>query len=844
MKNKRKHQNVYSGIKITDNISLTIPKRKFLPDFVPLILIALCGCIGIVNSFVTMFHIEISSFSLNFYTVFFFMIFSVIFIMPKKMTTLLIPIIIIYELLIYRKWDSYVSGFMLVCNQSYKTIWPQRSDYFRLDISKINPETDIKIFICFTVFILTALICYVSIVRPNFIFGFLFTFPLIEIGLYYGKMPDLPPVLLLIVYWTALLTVHQSGYCRSSGRSKTGFIRKGNTFTSKPAIRFRTAGQSGLIVLLCSSAIMAATFFIINISGYSRPEKLNTMRSNVKTAVSEFTFDDIGGSLERLSASFGIKGFKSYGHRLGNLNSVSYNGKTDLTIITGGYPLPNNNIYIKGYVGSVYDGKSWDELDDKVYSNNSELFDIFKTQRLYPQDMLFDSYGKDMEILSSSYPALISMTIEPTFFNKQYCYTPYNSYTENEISYINDTMIELENKDKYSFKVSPYQDYDSLIIADNYTINGSVSNYSPAEEYHDFVYGTYLDVPNTEDAENLYSKFIEGNTDNDVFSQLNYIKAILSENAEYTLEPGRTPSGKDFVSYFLTENHKGYCVHFATAGVILARMSGIPARFAEGYVLLTEDFNEENETENGYKIEIKDERAHAWAEIYIDGYGWIPYEFTPASAVAFNDTETKETEHTTTSAQNQTSESNSQKSRSSQVSSRKNETSLKTSSKNINTSESGTKISKNTNNFKLSIETQLILASVLTMLLIIAVIAIVHYITLKKRENSFNTKSSSQNALNAYQYILKLLEFCDIKNKNMQYFEFAEFAEQNTRHIFKSGEFAEITRIALEAGLSGHEISEAQAETVIKLSHKTARAIFVKRNIFERFYMKFIRNLI
>ncbi|MGN1087045.1 MAG: hypothetical protein ACI4Q5_08410, partial [Porcipelethomonas sp.] len=127
MKNKRKTQNVYSGIKITDNISLTIPKRKFLPDFVPLLVIAFFGCIGIVNAFVTMFHIDISSFILNFYTVFFFMIFSVIFILPKKMTTLLIPIIFIYEFLLYRKWENYINGFMLVCNQTYKTIFPQRS---------------------------------------------------------------------------------------------------------------------------------------------------------------------------------------------------------------------------------------------------------------------------------------------------------------------------------------------------------------------------------------------------------------------------------------------------------------------------------------------------------------------------------------------------------------------------------------------------------------------------------------------------------------------------------------------------------------------------------------------
>lgn len=851
MKNKRKTQNAYSGIKITDSIALTIPKRKFLPDFVPLLIIAFCGCIGIVNAFVTMFHIDISSFILNFYTVFFFVIFSVIFILPKKMTALIIPILFVYEFLLYRKWDSYINGFMLVCNQTYTTIFPRRSDYFRLDMSEINPDSDIKIFICFTVFILTALICYISIVRPNFFFGFLITFPLIEIGLYYGKTPDLLPVLMLVIYWAALLAVHQSGYCRNSGRSKTGFIRQGNTFTSKPAIRFRTAGQSGIIMLLSSAAVMTTAFVLINISGYSRSDKLNTMRSNVKTAVSEFTLEDIGGSLERLSASFGIGGLKTYNHRLGNFNSISFSGRTELTINTSGFPLPHDNVYLKGYTGSVYDGKSWSELDENVYSKNSRLFESFKENQLYPQDMLFDSYGKDMEMLSSVYPALITMTVEPSFFNRQYCFTPYNSRAKEKLTYINDIRTESDNKNKYSFEVSPYQDYDVLLTSDFYSTVAYYSNDSVVSdnidesdsEYHDFVYSNYLDVPNNEEIQKLYNIFIDDNISSDTFSQLNYIKNVLAENAQYTLEPGRTPSGKDFVSYFLTENHKGYCVHFATAGVILARMSGIPARFTEGYVLLADDFSESNETENGYKIEIKDDRAHAWAEIYLDGYGWIPYEFTPAAAPALNPSGTAETAKTTTASLTKPAEINSQKSRSTKTSSDSSQTSLKTTG-GKDSSGSGTKVSKKTDVFRLSPEAQLILASVITLLLIIAVIAAVHCITLKRRENSFKTESNSQNALNAYRYILKLLEFCDVKNQNMQYLEFAEFAEQNTRHIFRNGELTAITEIALEAGLSGHEITAAQAEKVIRLSHKTARAIFVQKNIFERFCMKFIKNLI
>ena len=40
----------------------------------------------------------------------------------------------------------------------------------------------------------------------------------------------------------------------------------------------------------------------------------------------------------------------------------------------------------------------------------------------------------------------------------------------------------------------------------------------------------------------------------------------------------------DYISYFLAKNKKGYCTHFASAGTMILRYMGIPARYVEGYV--------------------------------------------------------------------------------------------------------------------------------------------------------------------------------------------------------------------------------------------------------------------
>ena len=134
------------------------------------------------------------------------------------------------------------------------------------------------------------------------------------------------------------------------------------------------------------------------------------------------------------------------------------------------------------------------------------------------------------------------------------------------------------------------------------------------------------------------------------------------DNYVYDMAPGATPMGSDFVTYFLSDQKRGYCAHFASAGVMLLRSYGIPARYAEGYVITTEGVTETasgtDEDASYYytgdnplgrssviTTEISDGNAHAWAEVFVSGYGWIPVEVTNAtltsSGFAGNENETE-----------------------------------------------------------------------------------------------------------------------------------------------------------------------------------------------------------
>ena len=70
---------------------------------------------------------------------------------------------------------------------------------------------------------------------------------------------------------------------------------------------------------------------------------------------------------------------------------------------------------------------------------------------------------------------------------------------------------------------------------------------------------------------------------------------------------------------WLVENGRGYCVHFATAAVVLLRSAGIPARLVTGYAV---------QVQAGVRRTVTGEDAHAWAE-YWDGQCWRILEATP-----------------------------------------------------------------------------------------------------------------------------------------------------------------------------------------------------------------------
>jgi protein-glutamine gamma-glutamyltransferase len=83
---------------------------------------------------------------------------------------------------------------------------------------------------------------------------------------------------------------------------------------------------------------------------------------------------------------------------------------------------------------------------------------------------------------------------------------------------------------------------------------------------------------------------------------------------EYTLTPQRL--GRDAVDDLLFVTHQGFCAHYASAFVTLMRAGGVPARVITGY--LGGEWNRVG----GY-LTVRQSDAHAWAEVWLGGRGWV-----------------------------------------------------------------------------------------------------------------------------------------------------------------------------------------------------------------------------
>ncbi len=350
----------------------------------------------------------------------------------------------------------------------------------------------------------------------------------------------------------------------------------------------------------------------------------SNLRESFTTMVEKIT----NGDAEDFGLNFA--GFSEDGELKGNVIDT----KQEMMTIQGARNL-KTNVYLTGKIYDTFDGKNW--TAERTPYPDERTLDTLETMyaiRMYE--------GNKEDFVSES-----RLTIRYRFFQSGYLFAPMKAFALNcEEDYTRDAVIRFQKKQGYGTRYelsflqmnldqgSLYDYMEKTLPEDRKIWNTLVSRYVPSnehrpaweelQEYRSMIHQNYVgEIKLSDTARSSLEQMTEGQTTS--VEKLRAIEHTLSSYT-YTRTPGALPasirSDADFLDYFL-EKKEGYCSYFATAFVLLARAEGIPARYVEGFSVATQPDKE---------IPVYSGNSHAWPEVYIDGFGWIPFEPTPGYA--------------------------------------------------------------------------------------------------------------------------------------------------------------------------------------------------------------------
>lgn len=614
-----------SAVKLS--ASLNLPKRSE-QSFAPLIIkymLLLTGCLGSVFSFLSCFEITVSYIAVAVSAAIACAVFTFTLNMKQKLAGIAsTAAAAVFLLLTYIFRDEICGGMA----NSVSIYLARIRENFRSEpfIPLLEPELAYYHSTVFFVFF-TVLLCLLTaylMSRSCFAAGISFPILLLPIAsLMFGLEPN-------YIAFTSVVAV-----CTASIAFEISSSEKIAAEKCGSAV-FSSGMTAAIIAAVCFGGVILA----VKLFGYERPKQIDDMYNNITGHIEN---GDIHEAIDKIVTvaikKTGSGGAINHG-KLGEFGDISFDDETVLQVTM---PKSGETVYLRGFVGSVYTGRSWEELPASRLRELNEITDNFTLNGLSP--LLLDSYNlkysRDVTSPSSSLPQY-SFAVKNVSASRDYLYMPYNLVPESVSRYAiqNDSSFS-GGEDSYIgqyYDPVNYYSYQNL-FRKKWSIPASIAADEAA--YRQFVYENYMDVPASFSPEDIFNEnyyqyitaeeIMTGKSTLDEMTVFNrklyYIKNWLKNNCEYSLSAGKLPIGEDFINYFI-ENKKGSCSHFASTAAIMCRYAGIPARYVEGYIIKPKDFPYGTQTGQSATVDITDTRGHAWVEIYIDGFGWYPVEFT------------------------------------------------------------------------------------------------------------------------------------------------------------------------------------------------------------------------
>ncbi len=353
----------------------------------------------------------------------------------------------------------------------------------------------------------------------------------------------------------------------------------------------------------------------------------------------------------------------------GNINrgNLYQSGRNQIMVSVN--QMPAGRLYLKGYTGKNYQDSNWDNafnFSQTSINNNVELKESFIN------DLFTSVYEEYLDKTPYSFFYLMYDSSDP--ISEMY-------YMLADTTLLNDKYFETVDMDGTTYLQVNHEEEATGYLKNNSATHLFISSLSKANMQHHFIpyfasdseariashsyngsgYGNFylkeddINAANIWEKQPIFNKLSDAYISaiqkeytaypSDTFSRMEalcrqqpltdlndittFILVTLQNRCVYSTTPGSTPYNKDVIDYFLFENGQGYCVHFASAAALMYRMYGIPARYVTGFVANSSDFSPNEQYPDYFSARLTDKSAHAWVEIFLKDYGWVPVEVTP-----------------------------------------------------------------------------------------------------------------------------------------------------------------------------------------------------------------------
>ncbi len=542
------------------------------------------------------------------------------------------------------------SGFQAITNIVYE----EYSDYFKLLSLRESQELIENRYLTVTI-VMILIGAFLAILLNVTISGYmnlletiLITFPFLEIAFYIEKRPPLYCIIMLVGAYICVGVQQASRHFKMQvkGKHTPEYLRfrrkKSTTYTYQSSAK---GTWQTLLFSLALSAVIGLGFY----SSYYSEVPIQPA-GKIKTTTDEYvkTFVQSGftGLLDRYDSTGGLNS-----GRLGGVSSIRPDFETDLTVTFA--PYSYDTVYLKSFTGSHYATNQWTEhtylntYPEAIFAVPEEIAKSYETAStdmlVYMTRDVIASYDKQYIPDTSSLGKMEIVCVD----TGNSVFLPYYSSNEDCIAGTNsDSQTVLEVS--YTPYLGHYdEDVDTFVLPEYYDlyvnqfclqvpdeIRPTLEIYCVEQEFPGIISGEFSDVSVEPEDMNAYRLAV---------AQAIYEHYVA--DFDYTMSPGTTPYRQDFVEYFLTTQKRGVCAHFAASATMLLRTMGIPARYVEGYCIPLSTMSNGQAVDANYEdwyqgpsqvteegvlsVNVTDAQAHAWVEIYLEGYGFVPFEMTP-----------------------------------------------------------------------------------------------------------------------------------------------------------------------------------------------------------------------